>query len=380
MCSEINTACSALIDTIGDSEWSTGMTEIAADKTFETIINTCREVGRQCIIQTCKSTSGNFGLCTDIDTSINRKSIISRRACWDEVQECVASAGEKSINQIMANIGYSEGNSTVLLTKLYGDDKFYARIECTGCNEKIRILSEYIWGNCEHAPSTEFDTNITHNKIKIVSDQTQETLLSWFARNTNTQNKDDSCRDTTCGAGEEYYSDQDKCVSTDSFEKGTSRRKYCGATAGTAQNFYVFQGNTPPSNCCKTLIQDRYCCDSGFAASSTIDNNSITICVPTEKSQIKYITTKNNQHIICIHEGNELPLTQEDETTLKCDGTLVLMKDGILYQKYDQPYTTKSGYTVSAEYYNADTNPVTYTDGKWPENKNPYRYTIKYSQ
>lgn len=393
MCSEINTACSALIDTIGDSEWSTGMTEIAADKTFETIINTCREVGRQCIIQTCKSTSGNFGLCTDIDTSINRKSIISRRACWDEVQECVASAGEKSINQIMTNIGYSENNSTVLLKKLYGNDiikynectpetkceNLYAPIECTGCNEKIRILSEYIWGNCEHAPSTEFNDTIKQNQIKIVSDQTQETLLSWFARNTNTQNMLDSCRDTTCGIGEEYYLALDKCVSTDLFEAGTSRRLYCGATAGTIQNFYVFQGNTPPSNCCKTLIQDRYCCDSGFSASSTIDNNSITICVPTEKSQAKYITTKENQHIICIHEGIEQPLTRKDETTLKCDGTLVLMKGGILYQNYEGDITTYTvGYKVSAEYYD-ETGTQTYdnNDG-W--SKEPYRYTIKYTQ
>lgn len=398
MCSEINTACSALIDTIGDSEWSTGMTEIAADKTFETIINTCREVGRQCIIQTCKSTSGNFGLCTDIDTSINRKSIISRRACWDEVQECVASAGEKSINQIMTNIGYSESNSTVLLKKLYGDDiikyndnctddtpcpNLYAPIECTGCNEKIRILSEYIWGNCEHAPSTEFDTGITHNKIKIVSDQTQETLLSWFARNTNTQNKDDSCRDTTCGAGEEYYSGQDKCVSTDLFEAGTSRRMYCGATAGTTQNFYVFDGIKTLSNCCdtQTLIQDRYCCDSGFSASSTIDNNnSITICVPTEKSQAKYIRTINNQHIICIHEDSEQPLTREDETTLKCDGTLVLMKDGILYQEYDKPHTTKSGYTVSAEYYDGTGTRTYENNDGWSPASTPYRYTIKYTK
>jgi hypothetical protein len=306
----------------------------------------------------------------------------------------------------MANIGYNGNNSTVLLEKLYGDDikeyddsctdddnctkdttytNLYAPIECTGCNKKIHILSEYIWGNCEHAPSTELNDTIKQNQIKIVSDQTQETLLSWFARNTNTQNKDDSCRDTTCGAGEEYYSDLDKCVSTDLFEAGTQRKMYCGAAAGTTQNFYVFDGYDKLSNCCKTLIQNRYCCDSGFSASSTIDNNSITICVPTEKSQIKYITTKENQttkekqHIICIHEGSEQPLTREDETTLKCDGTLVLMKDGILYQNYEGDINTYTvGYKVSAEYYDDKGTQKYDNDNGW--SKEPDRYTIKFTQ
>ncbi len=102
MCKDVTNACTALLQaTDGNTDWIGGMTEIATDKTYDTIIKTCREVGRACIIQACKSISGNFGLCENIETSVNRKSIINRTACWQEVVDCVADAGTESINNIM---------------------------------------------------------------------------------------------------------------------------------------------------------------------------------------------------------------------------------------------------------------------------------------
>lgn len=101
MCADVQNACTALMETSGGgTDWQSGMTAIATEKTYETIMQTCREVGRACIIQACTSTSGNFGLCENIDTSINRKSIINRTACWDEVVACVASAGTDSLTNI----------------------------------------------------------------------------------------------------------------------------------------------------------------------------------------------------------------------------------------------------------------------------------------
>lgn len=101
MCADVQNACTALMQTSGGAEnWQSGMTAIATDKTYETILQTCREVGRACIIQACTSISGNFGLCENIDTSINRKSILNRTACWDEVVACVASAGQTSLANI----------------------------------------------------------------------------------------------------------------------------------------------------------------------------------------------------------------------------------------------------------------------------------------
>lgn len=102
MCADVKNACSALMEATGDgqTDWAGGMTEIATDTTYDTIIKTCREVGRACIIQACKSVTGNFGLCENISSSINRRAIISGTSCWGEVLDCVANAGTDSIQRI----------------------------------------------------------------------------------------------------------------------------------------------------------------------------------------------------------------------------------------------------------------------------------------
>lgn len=126
MCADIRNACTALLDaTGGGDDWQSGMTEIANDKTYETIMQTCREVGRACIIQACKSISGNFGLCENIQTSVNRKAIINRTSCWKEVQECVASAGAKNIDGIMNQLvkeGYLDQTNRTFYATMYGAD------------------------------------------------------------------------------------------------------------------------------------------------------------------------------------------------------------------------------------------------------------------
>ena len=244
MCAQVQSACVAILDTVdGGMEWGTGMTEIAADKTFDTILQTCREVGRNCIIQSCKSIAGNFGLCDDIDTSVNRKAIINRTACWGEVLNCVADAGDDTIEQIttllmrdgtMSEDGtfyhylYGQDLSNAILkgqcidtvsddgnTKTtpycihdvcssecgtYSDGK-YSKQNSAACR-RCR-LAERIWGNCESAPNTVLSDINAHNKIRtpITNASGDDTLLAWFAKNTNTQNAIDSCRDTSCGPG-----------------------------------------------------------------------------------------------------------------------------------------------------------------------------------
>lgn len=244
MCSEVQTACTALLDTVdGGYDWSTGITEIATDKTYETILQTCREVGRACIIQSCKSISGNFGLCENIQTSVNRKSIINRTACWEEVLECVESAGIDSINKITElQLNHLDEFNRSFYTELYGvytaqditndelnagfdisqsciigdngnciydicanecgfnaETSTYSKITSNDC--QVCRLAEKVWGNCEAHPTANLQASESHNKIKIPIDSTQDTLLSWFAKNTNTENADDSCRDTSCGPG-----------------------------------------------------------------------------------------------------------------------------------------------------------------------------------
>lgn len=222
MCADIHTACTALMQTTGGgTDWKTGMTEIATTKTYETILQTCREVGRACIIQACTSVSGNFGLCENIDTSINRKSIINRTACWDEVVNCVASAGADSLTQIQAlhaldtirdpNAGIATTDTTdttdtrtpifrTFYGEMYGvtnwdqitlDPKKTSTVDCisgvdTNCVHDICYaecrddqeqenatvstkcytcrLAERIWGNCEAPANTELANRTTSDE------------------------------------------------------------------------------------------------------------------------------------------------------------------------------------------------------------------------
>ena len=139
MCAEVRNACTALLNTTGGGDdWQSGMTEIANDKTYETIMQTCREIGRACIIQACKSVSGNFGLCEDIQTSVNRKAIINRTSCWKEVQECVASAGAENIDGIMnqlADNGYLNRENRTFYATMYGDNN----LELTNKIQKAQV-------------------------------------------------------------------------------------------------------------------------------------------------------------------------------------------------------------------------------------------------
>ena len=244
MCAQVQNACTALLNTTdGGDIWEEGMTEIATDKTYETILSTCREVGRSCIIQSCKSISGNFGLCENIQNSVNRKSIINRTACWDEVVQCVADAGVESIDKIMEKlqstgvVDASDGLSFYL--NLYGTNTRFAdndtlcvqdgftecvydvcfdkcqsiRDETTGAllysdECKTCRLAERVWGNCEADPTTDLPEDTSHNKIRTPLSGTNDTLLSWFATNTNTDDALDSCRDTSCAPGYRSYYDE----------------------------------------------------------------------------------------------------------------------------------------------------------------------------
>lgn len=294
MCAQVQSACVAILDTVdGGMEWGTGMTEIAADKTFDTILQTCREVGRNCIIQSCKSIAGNFGLCDDIDTSVNRKAIINRTACWGEVLNCVADAGDDTIEQIttllmrdgtMSEDGtfyhylYGQDLSNAILkgqcidtvsddgnTKItpycihdvcasecgtYSDGK-YSNQNSAACR-RCR-LAERIWGNCESAPNTVLSDINAHNKIHkpITNASGDDTLLAWFAKNTNTQDAIDSCRDTTCGPGYIATYDPDTGATYCISESDVSDD---GETCPLDSNWRFYVNGDPDTgytNCCK---------------------------------------------------------------------------------------------------------------------------------
>ena len=285
MCADVRTACTALLKTTGgDTDWVGGMTTIATDKTFDTVMQTCREVGRACIIQACKSISGNFGLCENIQTSVNRHAIVDRTSCWGDVKACVASAGDDAIKQIWGrqeNQIKNDGNFYGLLyDKNYcidnttnedkkcdksntGDDtdgdtaadtttknRVYdicttecanaSSIECYTCR-----LAERLWGNCEQDTKTKLPDATDTNKIKIPITGDTDTLMSWFAKNTGTADAPNSCSNTQCGVGEKMANDG-ICTPSENFADD-------GKKCNPKKRITVFESL---SNCCVPQTTD----------------------------------------------------------------------------------------------------------------------------
>ena len=214
MCEDVKTACTALLDTIGSGEdWGDAMDGIASTKSYDSIITTCREVGKNCIIQNCKSASGNFGLCESITMSVNRSSIVNRSACWETVYNCVNAAGAENVAKIMRGIGRIDSNDNFTDYQ----DELYVNVDSTPihnyCNTNkcsgdagksdecaVCRITEQLWGNCTNAPNGVGENNI----IDMDKSNSNETLLSWFARNTGTEGTKNNCSDTTCGYGYTY--------------------------------------------------------------------------------------------------------------------------------------------------------------------------------
>ena len=309
MCNDILSSCTTILNTNDtDFEWYTGMTGIQTDITYDTIRHTCAQVGRACIIQVCTSTSGNFGLCEDIDTSINRKSIINHDACWDEVKECVASAGQSPIAEIFTRHNltgdyplyeyvYDISNPTVIHDVISstqctvegaGEDCIYnlCYAECGDSDEYVNThacrvcrLAESIWGNCEADPTSPLTQSGMHNRIKKPYDSTNaNTLLYWFAQNTNTESLLDNCRDTTCGVGFRAARDANTgavmCVDTASW---TSDDMYCPLS----QYKQISIGNGI-TNCCISNVLDssNNCCSSGLT------NSTSGACIPSSNAAV----------------------------------------------------------------------------------------------
>ncbi|MBR4892002.1 MAG: hypothetical protein IKZ34_02355 [Alphaproteobacteria bacterium] len=334
MCSDIKDTCTALMNAIdsradGSNDWTEGITEITAEKTYSTLLSTCREVGKNCIIQACSDISGNFGLCENINTSINRKAIVSRRSCWAEVEQCIRDAGSESIAQIMKQHNrVATQFSGDKYGELYGIDRAETAtvsniapgvIELNNgssiydwCNAdygagnisefdwQVCRLTEQIWGNCENVPGLELDSDSTNRIIlnfnyETGADNSNETLLSWFARNTNTSDATDSCRDTTCGYG--FTEHNGACINKTEF---TSDGEYCPSNS-TEYTIINIKPNT--TNCCHgqydtnaTVITDdkgkNICCVDGtvgtvttnehYSTSNTTSTSTSSICKPSE--------------------------------------------------------------------------------------------------
>lgn len=447
MCSDIKTTCTALMNASDEiivdgettNDWTQGVTEITTDKTYETLLATCREVGKNCIIQACTDISGNFGLCTNIDTSINRKSIVSRRSCWAEVEQCVRDAGEQAIAQIIdrndyqyENVGADIANDT-LYKKMYSDKGIELintnedsdsvcreennQVTCTekkyklpyqwpingdtAFDKQVHRLTEQVWGNCENVPNPG-KNSAKHNRIIInyvdgATDNSDETLLSWFARNTNTTDATDSCRDTTCGYG--FTEHDGKCVSNSEF---TGDGLYCPDSTDNTYNRITIMppkddGTTQTtSNCCSTEYDGKsvqpinypghdnqdICCINGaldtgekntnYAAPQGFDrlNNQTgtptvpAICRPSSNFGVKHFlvfsTTDTDYYCVCNNDTDCTdPITSNAES-ITCNGRWVSVTNGNQYA-YPTDADQVDTDTVIDFYYNDENTPIPVT-------------------
>lgn len=398
LCDKIKTSCSAVMEYTPDAapvaddiKWETGVTNIQASETYNTIINTCREVGRNCIINSCKSITGNFGLCENIMTSVNRHSILNRRACWDDVMNCVAQASDESINNIKSILPNYNVPSD-LYTTMYATtnvfdicagnqgalgDNFPCRnsanphqdpdtVACYRCR-----IAEQIWGNCEKIPDA-----IDDNKI-LIPTENRSTLMSWFAKNTHTDNASNSCKVSLCPAGQTEFTinNSTQCYKPEQVLSCSITNEETQKT--TTTNYLCLNKITTPlnnnQNCCELGVTDSWgnCCASGNTTTVNIldrlSSNLLTelqdqnVCAPDSSSQTLTLvaTYETNDaanittYIMCW--GSISEYSGNNESGLTCSGQYIIMD---IYKSTD----TNNNTTTSHRYANVscDTNACSY--------------------
>ncbi len=224
MCEDIEISCNRIMSYNDiQSDWGEGMTGIAANVSSQKIKETCIQVGRDCIVQQCNATAGNFALCQN-ETSDIRTKILKQAACYDQIRDCVANAD-----------GMTNAENQL--------------------NETANTLLAEIWGDCT--------TNSEDPTSNTIIDG--DSLLSWFATNTGTY----SCNKTGCAPG--YVPSTRGCI------KKINQNTDDGGTATSANEIINVTENI--TNFCKGGILDVY----GNCCTGTKNNG---ICVPASYTNI----------------------------------------------------------------------------------------------
>ena len=371
MCENVLNSCRAILQTSDDdssgNEWLAGIQNTQTANSYATLMQTCRLVGQSCIIQACRSTSGNFGLCESVTNSTNRKSIINHTVCWDEVKDCIKSAGEETIANIMTQLGLDSTSDSSLnfYDKMYAyfdSDKIIKQnsssitndcinklddagnaiesdcvldlcaTECTSTDSasfdcRICRLAENLWGNCEAAPATDLRATTAHNRIKLPKDTSVPTLLYWFAQNTGTTTANDSCYDTTCGIG--FYphlsteTGQIECLPAKDvcyLSYSDSTRDKCITNTITTKNDICQCCDAPDSigNCCESTKHISATTSSGDSKNYCTITSGGGVVITTEFQQIQ-------------PAGTPVANTPTTYNTLICDNGQMQLQDGKPY-------------------------------------------------
>lgn len=400
MCNDVRTACTALMGASGGTDWESGVSEIATTKTFETLLSSCTQVGRNCIIQSCRSISGNFDLCDDPYFSPNRHAILERTSCWPEVLACVAAAGDDALDAIMESTGrrpggahpysfydqmyagnYNAVNSSLQINDICAGSCETGDTECARCR-----LAERIWGNCQAEPSQTLHDearDIDYNRI-IMPKTKNDTLLSWFAINTGTANPngsasdDNSCINTRCTSDVYYPSASGPtpvCIPEANTGDVTDDGLYCPdphhqmtVASGITNCCYepsngwghVPMGDAPITTCCET------------GRTETIDGHNICLPRNAEFTQSSnYFKSSDGQYyIVCI--GND-SLNVDNFTQAYPSGSNFNCDNGrfVLVSVNDFTHRPINNNSIDANtprmgyYTTPDTDQTAHGDGTW---------------
>lgn len=405
ICADVEQSCTTLMAASGggSAQWQSGMAGISADTSYDTIIETCTTVGKDCIIQQCNGTSGNFGLCEDF-SSRPRRSILNRNVCWQEVLDCV----KQSSNLAAINQQITDDTRESYYNNVYELDTASVQKVPDMCSylsdeeeKKACYIAEQIWGNCQNTPYFAITTNpylvqqsnnsnsefISENKILMPISDDRTTLLSWFATNTGTANNIDSCSTYNCPVNYKY--DNYTCkevIATNNLR--TTNNQLVSTTdeilyVSTEPNHVITNactgGNSAKDkfgNCCPTT-RNGYAHVSNGICVYTPDQKAIFIQEGICSGQDDYYcspeSASNKYSLYCLTTDNlPLPVESDDASvySMTCDKILLIDK----YGNYITPnvpgdngkpymhYTNADGSVCKYKYKITD---VTTGEGEW---------------
>lgn len=358
ICADIELSCISLMAASGggSAQWQSGMDGISAETSYDTILETCTTVGKDCIIQQCNGTSGNFGLCENFG-SRPRRSILNRNVCWQEVLDCV----NQSSNLAAINQQITDETRENYYTSVYELNTTSVQTVPDICSQlsdnekKACYIAEQIWGNCENEPNSAITTNtslvqtansgfISKNKILTPLDDDRTTLLSWFATNTGTTDNIDSCSSYNCPVNYKYDNGTCKEVITSDDLITTNGQP----VSTTDQILYVTTFPSVITNDCPlgNAAKDKFgnCCATTPDGKVHVDNG---ICVYTQSQKAIFIQegycsnsdsyycddASNSYSLYCLANANDLPLEvivagEASISSLRCDVIVLVDKYG----------------------------------------------------
>ena len=354
MCSDIQTSCIALMNQSDTNAnyWESGIKGITKDITYNSIIDTCTQIGRDCIIQNCNGTSGNFALCSNI-TSDNRIAIITRNTCWQEIFNCVKEADGLNDMDNFPIVADRQNYYDSLYTATYSNIPVFCD-NVSGTEKTACLITEQIWGNCENDPTRDEPiTSIFHNRI--LQPNSGSTLLSWFANNTGTTNNDAGCSAYGCPANYMRDSATGSCQlilseTTGDCNTASQRTQIINVILNALTNYCASGKRDMFHNCCESGITSNGICVPDSATNALLLLN--TTCSESDNYYCPNYSATNPRQIsvYCLTEDSYINYSSTN-ASFDCDNGKWIMVDqyGNYFDINGRTWAPQMNYTDCAD-------------------------------